>query len=457
VVAATGNGGINMDVFPGIMFPAQIEKVIGVGATAPFAQSDFDGLASYSNHGVDLVDLVAPGGNYTGDDRDLIIGPCSRLTMDPDLDCLAGETYIAAAGTSLSSPHVAGAAAVVRAMQGQRRFLGVDLNDFLAPTQACFLQNTIDLGEPNFDPLFGRGRLSVFDSVVDEDCGTVDSEEHTCGDGDIDIREDCEDDDNLDGAVCADLGYQTGTLACDEETCSFDVSGCADPLCGDDIQAGAEVCDGEDLANESCVTLGFPGGPLACATACDAYDTSACWVCGNGIIEGHEVCDDTALADLACEDLGYTGGTLGCSTSCDAYDTSACTTIPGGDCANAVDASSGSVTLTGTFDIDPQYTFDCNPWPTNAAWFTYTATTSGDHLFTATNSTTTPAWSYLVILDGVSCGPYDMELECASNSATFASATHSLVAGNTYTIAFMTDLDIFTMVDPSLVVLPPSP
>src|SRR5690606_26476697 len=53
VVASAGNDAVDMDKDPAtqLIVPAQLVGVVSVGATAPFNQLNFDGLASYSNFG----------------------------------------------------------------------------------------------------------------------------------------------------------------------------------------------------------------------------------------------------------------------------------------------------------------------------------------------------------------------------------------------------------------------
>ena len=46
-----------------------------------------------------------------------------------------------------------------------------------------------------------------------------------CGNGVVDIGEQCDGDD-LNGFSCTDLGYDGGDLACDPVTCTYDASGC---------------------------------------------------------------------------------------------------------------------------------------------------------------------------------------------------------------------------------------
>jgi subtilisin family serine protease len=93
-VFAAGNGGDdgigdNNDLFPHDPCTAPSANVLCVAAV------DQSGLASFSNYGRTTVDLAAPG-----------VGVLSTLP---------GNAYVSASGTSMASPHAAGAAALVAA------------------------------------------------------------------------------------------------------------------------------------------------------------------------------------------------------------------------------------------------------------------------------------------------------------------------------------------------------
>ncbi|MCK6505817.1 S8 family serine peptidase [Myxococcota bacterium] len=132
VVAAAGNSGRE-----GVGWPARSPHALGVSATGPD-----DTLAPYSTWG-EGVDLSAPGG-----DKRKAGGGILQDTVDGGKD---GHAFKELQGTSMATPHVAGAAAVL---------LGAGAGS-PAHVRALLDAGAVDLGEPGPDPRYGQGRLDV--------------------------------------------------------------------------------------------------------------------------------------------------------------------------------------------------------------------------------------------------------------------------------------------------------
>ena len=96
-VVAAGNSGRNVDVTPHYPCAYTEPNVLCVGAT-----DSGDDLASFSNYGADAVDLFAPGVDIVS-------------TYPAGFGTYLDDGYTMMNGTSMATPHVAGAAALVAA------------------------------------------------------------------------------------------------------------------------------------------------------------------------------------------------------------------------------------------------------------------------------------------------------------------------------------------------------
>ena len=152
-VAAAHNFGSKTE-----MYPAAYRKVMGIIAT-----DENDNKTSWSNYGP-WCDMAAPGNNVF-----------STYLND-------GTAYLS--GTSMSTPHVAGAAALVREVNPQ-----MDRTD----ARRCLTYSATDLGSPGFDDNFGWGRLDLHAAVLKAQSLSVSQTEANPGDAvTIDLRVDSE-------------------------------------------------------------------------------------------------------------------------------------------------------------------------------------------------------------------------------------------------------------------------
>lgn len=156
-------------------------------------------------------------------------------------------------------------------------------------------------------------------------CAKNSSGTAVCGDQKKNGLEVCDGTD-LGGAICQDLGFYGGTLAC-TANCTFETSACTG-RCGDGVVQASfgEACDGSVFAGATCEQLGYHGGELACTTDCRLNETGCTLFgrCGDGVIDGSfEECDTILPPNTTCNTLGHYGGTLACNTDC-TFDVSSC-------------------------------------------------------------------------------------------------------------------------------------
>ena len=115
--------------------PTELPGVITVSATGPVGYPGYDlWIADYSSVGMSRVDVTAPGGDYfraTGTVQDAILGAITSTSLSGTWDFFDGleggpfpgitvtddgARYAYLNGTSMSSPHAAGVAALVKEM-----------------------------------------------------------------------------------------------------------------------------------------------------------------------------------------------------------------------------------------------------------------------------------------------------------------------------------------------------
>jgi subtilisin family serine protease len=146
VIIAAGN-----ESFPACDFPASHTKALCVGSV-----DRNDLKAWYSNFGSN-VGVVAPGGFgsvFCHDDADI----WSTMWPSSGYDC-GDNGYETLAGTSMATPHVAAAAALIAAKYG-----AAATPDFI---YAKLKATADDLGTPGFDAVYGYGRVNAYRAVTE--------------------------------------------------------------------------------------------------------------------------------------------------------------------------------------------------------------------------------------------------------------------------------------------------
>lgn len=134
LVAAAGNSGGS------VLYPAIYPEVIAVSA---IGQNDT--IASFSSRGED-VDFTAPGVDI--------------------YSTYKGSGYATLSGTSMASPHIAGAMALI--LLSSVGVYDVNLNEKWDSSEVVKkLQDTaIDLGESGFDVLYGYGLPNIYTAII---------------------------------------------------------------------------------------------------------------------------------------------------------------------------------------------------------------------------------------------------------------------------------------------------
>ena len=281
--------------------PAAYDEAITVSALADFdgvpggltsasyafsscTEAEDDSFACFSNYGHD-VDIMAPG-----------VGIYSTVPGG----------YGSSSGTSMAAPHVAGAAALVKAENPAFSPAEV-LAELLANADnaPCATASGICLDDPD-----GVQEPSLMIAAGDPQCAV----DFDCDDGNA-----CTDD------VC-NAGFCAHTAVGDGASCGAGLccgGSCITPACGDD----AACADGDSCTTETCLNAGTCdatcqyGEPACDGTTADGCCPGACdWIsdvdcpaaaCGDGVCSGIVLGEDctTCPADCSCRGKN-------CSKSC---------------------------------------------------------------------------------------------------------------------------------------------
>jgi len=311
--------------------PAKIISISLGGGGTSWANCDSDFLASKVNWAVgNGVTVVAAAGNTSGivsspgcASKTIAIGAVDKSDVRASfsgtgyaLDIMApgvsiysslpGNTYDSWSGTSMATPHISAAVALLK--QVNPALTDAEIKDALYKTAK-------DLGAAGWDRYYGWGRINVLSAV-----NYVKPPEPEC---------------TVDGE-CSDGLYCNGT-----ETC---VSGVCKPGTLVDCSALSNQCNNGvcDETADSCVAQPKPNG-TSCDDGlyCNTGETCQVGVCTGGLAR---VCDDakTCTTDSCSEEKDmceYLWPTCGILDSCCGPE---CSSANDPDCAVAVKCWSGS-------------------------------------------------------------------------------------------------------------------
>ncbi|GAA1131857.1 MULTISPECIES: S8 family peptidase [Streptomyces violaceusniger group] len=145
--------------------PTQLPGVVTVASTGAKALK-----SSFSNYGLGIIDIAAPGGDSTAYQK-----PEPPATSGLIYNTLPGGQYGYMAGTSMASPHVAGVAALIKsthphASAGQvKALLKAEADDLACPTPYDIDgDGTVDAvceGGKRYNGFYGAGLADALDAV----------------------------------------------------------------------------------------------------------------------------------------------------------------------------------------------------------------------------------------------------------------------------------------------------
>jgi subtilisin family serine protease len=162
VVVSAGNAASDLDHNGGSFASfCNSPNVICASATAPEAGAstvgpwtNVDAIAGYTNFGSSAISVAAPGGLLIANSAGWVWSGCSQTSLVIPT-CQTGIFILGASGTSMSSPHVTGLAAL----------LIEDLGKQPGRIKTAIQNSADDLGRKGTDPFYGKGRINVAEAL----------------------------------------------------------------------------------------------------------------------------------------------------------------------------------------------------------------------------------------------------------------------------------------------------
>ena len=162
IVVSAGNAATDLD-HNGNVYATYCDtpNTMCVSATAPEAGDSPDGpwtnvdaIAPYTNYGSSAINVAAPGGRSIANSAGWVWSGCSTSSLVIPV-CQTGVFILGASGTSMSSPHVSGLAALVVEDVGRNP----------GRIRSVIQNSADDLGKPGTDPFYGKGRINVIEAL----------------------------------------------------------------------------------------------------------------------------------------------------------------------------------------------------------------------------------------------------------------------------------------------------
>jgi subtilisin family serine protease len=164
VISAAGNEGLDLDHAGKLVaVPAESKSGLAVSATGPegfaLGETNFERIASYTNYGHSVINVAAPGGDFTLPGEDVCALPTTN-GPPTSIPCWAFDMVVStnvggwawAAGTSMAAPAASAVAAIIK-----QSHPGITLQQLKTALQ----RSATDEGKRGTDAFYGKGWVNA--------------------------------------------------------------------------------------------------------------------------------------------------------------------------------------------------------------------------------------------------------------------------------------------------------